>query len=159
MNYTKPVDMINVSEEEYRDFIENNIVDFKEFRKCLTNIEKDIEFKLLDNTSELKKEFDKLLENNFVYIKNKDIYYCNELNGLFPNFETFKFGKCHTYLPFDEARLKLKFNDYQGRLINKKEKNYIYKFKQEKPLKKKFSTNDISYFEKNQYYWGEDNFF
>ena len=91
MNCTKPVDEINLSEEEYKEFIENNIVIFKEFDECLSKIEEDIKFKLFDDNSKLKKEFDKLLKNNFVYIKNKDIYYCDELNGLFPNFETFEF--------------------------------------------------------------------
>ena len=35
MSFTKPVDVINVSADGYKEFIENNIVDFEEFDEYL----------------------------------------------------------------------------------------------------------------------------
>ena len=58
MSFTKPVDVINVSADGYKEFIENNIVDFEEFDEYLTKIVEDINFKLFDEDSKLKNEFE-----------------------------------------------------------------------------------------------------
>ena len=126
MDFTKAIKEISVSEREYKDFVKNNINDTHEIDEYLFRIKEDIEFKLFNEKSKLKIEIDELLKNNFVYIKNKDVYYCKDLNGLFPNFETFKFGKNNTYYGFNLNNSKLKFSGYNGSSINEKEANYIH---------------------------------
>lgn len=157
MSFTKSIDVVNVSEEKCKKFIEENIVDFNEFDEVVSKISEDIKFNLFDDSSKLKIELDRILENNFVYIKNKDIYYCKELNGLFPNFSTFEFGKCTTDERFDKNTLKLEFSDYKGRLINKNESRYIYRYKNKKPLEEKFWCRYISYCDNDLYFWNNAN--
>ena len=126
MDFTKAITEINVSEGEYKDFVKNNINDTEEIEEYLLRIKEDIKFKLFDEKSKFKIEIDELLENSFVYIKNKDVYYCKDLNGLFPNFKTFQFGKSSTSNVFDLDTSDLEFSGYKGASINEKEVRYIY---------------------------------
>lgn len=143
MNFTKAITEVSVSEGEYKDFVKNNINDTEEIEEYLLRIKEDIKFKLFNENSKLKIEIDKLLKNNFVYIKNKDIYYCKDLNGLFPNFEKFQFGKDDTYYAFSEDSSKLNFNAYKGSYINEKEADYLYKiWKKCKDVNNKIDAKD-----------------
>ena len=143
MNFTKAITEVSVSEGEYKDFVKNNINDTEEIEEYLLRIKEDIKFKLFNENSKLKIEIDKLLKNNFVYIKNKDVYYCKDLNGLFPNFEKFQFGKDDTYYAFSEDSSKLNFNAYKGSYINEKEADYLYKiWKKCKDVNNKIDAKD-----------------
>lgn len=128
MSFTKPVDAVNVSEEVYANFVENNIVNFKEFEEYLLKIENDIKFKLFDKNSKLKNEFDTLLKQDYIYIKNKDVYYWNKFNAISPNFNSIdEFGHCSSG-KFDSNSLRLNFKGYNGRIINCEEVEYFWKF-------------------------------
>ena len=127
MDFTRAVKEVNVTEEEYKYFIKNNINYTDEINKYLLRVKEDIKFKLFNQNSKFKIELDKLLLNKFVYIKNKDIYYCKDLHGIFPNFQTFVFGKNNTYYSFRMEVSKLRFSGYQGVSINEKEADYLYK--------------------------------
>lgn len=126
MNFTRAVEEVNISEEEYRVFIEQNIYDTYEIDEYLEKIAENIKFVICDKNSKFKMEVDNLLKNEFVYIKNKDVYYCNELDGLFPNFNTFSFGENHTFNSLNLDRSKLNFSEYKGRSIYENELDYIY---------------------------------
>ena len=73
MDFTRGVKEVNVSEGEYKSFIENNITEFDDFNKYLLKVEESIEFKLFGEKSKLKIEFDNLLQKDFVYIKNEEL--------------------------------------------------------------------------------------
>ena len=126
MDFTRAVEKVNISEEEYRVFIEQNIYDTYEIDEYLEKIAENIKFVICDKNSKFKMEVDNLLKNEFVYIKNKDVYYCNELDGLFPNFNTFSFGENHTFNSLNLDRSKLNFSEYKGRSIYENELDYIY---------------------------------
>ena len=71
MDFTRAVKEVNVTEEEYKYFIKNNINYTDEINKYLLRVKEDIKFKLFNQNSKFKIELDKLLLNKFVYIKNK----------------------------------------------------------------------------------------
>lgn len=147
MDFTKAVKEINVSEEEYKDFVENNITEFHEFNKYLLKVEESIEFKLFNKKSKLKIEFDKLLQEDFVYIKNKNVLYCKDLNAIFPDFHTFKFSKFKTSAYFDIKLFKNKFSEYTGRVINLEEAKYLYEHGIVEKLGDDSESNRLSYFD------------
>ncbi|WP_270771116.1 hypothetical protein [Intestinibacter bartlettii] len=151
MDFTKAIKEISVSEDEYKDFIENNITEFNEFNKSLLKIENDINFKLFNKSSKLKIEFKQLLQEDFVYIKNKDIYYCKDLNGIFPDFYSFNFSSFKTSADFNIKLFENKFSGYTGRLINLEEAKYLYEHEIVSILSNTPEKNRLSYFDGNNY--------
>lgn len=145
MDFTRAVKEVNINEDEYKNFVENNITEFHDFNKYLLKVEESIEFKLFNKKSKLKIEFDKLLQKDFVYIKNEDVYYCNELNAIFPNFDTFIFSKFKTSGIFNAIYFKDKFSKYRGRLINLEEAKYLYKHGIVSKLSDNPKNNRLSY--------------
>ena len=137
MEYIKPVYEIDVDKQEVKDYIENNIEDTEEFEKFLKQVESDIKFKLTNKDSELKKEIDNLLKNDFVYIKSIDMYYNSRFNILIEDFKG--------YNPKSSNIRDSKFVSNSCRLMNKEELNYFAKdnlFK-EKVILKQFKYSNI----------------
>ena len=145
MDFTKAIKEISISEDEYKGFVEKNATEFDEFNKYLLKIKDDIEFKLFNENSKLKIEFEKLLKEDFVHIKNKDVFYCKDLNAIFPNFYTFNFSKFKTSASFDIKLFKNKFSEYTGRLINLEEAKYLYKHAIVQILSNEPHNNRLSY--------------
>ena len=57
MDFTRGVKEVNVSEGEYKSFVENNITEFDDFNKYLLKVEESIEFKLFGEKSKLFSNF------------------------------------------------------------------------------------------------------
>lgn len=83
--------------------------------QSLTSIEEIIENNSLD-LNLLNGEVQQLIKNKWVYMKNKKVYYNNDVVSLFPDLNTFVIGYCPVYNEFDEKSLKLRFEEYQGRI-------------------------------------------
>lgn len=137
MEYIKAIDEINFNSEEVRNYIENNIEESEVLELFLKDIESDIKFKLENEQSKLRKEIDGLLRNDYIYIKNKDVFFNTQLNILMPNLETYKNGNIIN---------NLKFGKYNGRLINKLESKSIYNNPLQRNLLKEYLTLDIEIF-------------
>lgn len=137
MEYIKPVYEIDVDKQEVKNYIENNIEDTEEFEKFLKQVESDIKFKLTNKDSELKKEIDNLLKDDFVYIKNMDMYYNSKFNILVEDFKN--------YNPKSSNIKDSKFGSNSCRLMDKKELNYFAKdnFFKEKVILKEFRYSNI----------------
>lgn len=69
------------------------------------------------NLNLLNEEVKELIKNKWIYMRNKNVYYNNELISLFPDLNTFVIGYCPTYREFDDKSLKLRFGEYQGRVL------------------------------------------
>lgn len=69
------------------------------------------------NLNLLNEEVSELIKNRWIYMKNKKVYYNNELVSLLPDLNTFVIGYCPIYREFDDRSLKLRFGEYQGRVI------------------------------------------
>lgn len=69
------------------------------------------------NLNLLNEEVEELIKNKWIYMRNKNVYYNNELISLFPDLNTFIIGYCPTYREFDDKSLKLRFGEYQGRVL------------------------------------------
>ena len=119
MEYIKPVYEIDVDKQEVKNYIENNIEDTEEFEKFLKEVERDIKFKLTNKDSELKKDIDDLLKDDFVYIKNMDMYYNSKFNVLIENLKK--------YNPKSKTISNFKFGNNNPRLTNKEEIKYFAK--------------------------------
>lgn len=65
----------------------------------------------------LNKEVIDLLDNNWIYMKNKGVYYNTQLNSLFPDLVTFVIGFCPIRDKFNDDSLRLRFGNYQGRIM------------------------------------------
>lgn len=117
MEYIKPFYEVNLDKAEVKNYIENNIEDTEEFKKLLKEIESDIKFKLTNKDSELKKEIDNLLKDDFVYIKNMNMYYNSKFNILI--------GDLKNYNPRSSDIKGSKFGSNSCRLMNKEEVDYF----------------------------------
>ncbi|CAH0436622.1 hypothetical protein CQ395_03670 [Clostridium neonatale] len=65
----------------------------------------------------LNKEIHTLLENDWIYIKNKKVYYNSNLNALFPDLLTFIIGFCPIREEFNDDSLRLEFGGFHGRIM------------------------------------------
>lgn len=131
MEYIKFVDEVILKKDEVKDYIKNNnIEDSEELRLLLKNIKEDIIYKLSNNQSKLKKEIDTLLKKDFVYIKNKDVYFCTKFSILIPNLKKIKLQNNN-----------FKFSEYNWRLIKKEEYDFLINSR-EKIISKDLMIND-----------------
>lgn len=71
--------------------------------------------------SDLLSEVENLIEEKWVYIKNKKVYYHSDIVALVPDFNEFTLGNCSTYFRFEESTLNLEFNGYSGCVIRHNE--------------------------------------
>lgn len=71
----------------------------------------------MDQLKILNKEVRNLLENDWVYIKNRKVYYNTKLNALFPDLLTSVVGFCPIREEFNEDSLRLNFAGYPGRIM------------------------------------------
>lgn len=65
----------------------------------------------------LNREVHALLENDWIYIKNKKVYYNSKLNALFPDLITFIIGFCPIREEFNDDSLRLEFGGFHGRIM------------------------------------------
>lgn len=68
--------------------------------------------------SELIRAIDILLQNDWVAMKNKPVYYNHKVGGVFPDFKSFEIGKCTTYIDFNWQSFKKHFCGLEGRLLS-----------------------------------------
>lgn len=81
------------------------------------NILKEVIDNNINQLNKLNKEVIDLLSNNWIYMKNKRVYYNTQLNSLFPDLVTFVIGFCPIRDRFNDDSLRLKFGQYQGRIM------------------------------------------
>lgn len=86
-----------------------------EFEKQLENFNNNLDIVL----KFLKEEFAE--QQGWIEIKNKDIYFNEDVGGIFPDMQKFELGNCSTYYSVDENTFKGKFSGYTGELITRDE--------------------------------------
>lgn len=103
---TKTINKMIIDDESIPDLVKEQLSIMLE-----EELDKKIkELKLLND------EIKDLIQNKWIYIKNKDVYYNNDTIGLFPDFDKFQLSYCSTHCAFDIENLKLEFCGYHGRI-------------------------------------------
>lgn len=87
------------------------------YYECRQNLLDEFVKNNINQINILNKEVSTLLENDWIYIKNKKVYYNSKLNALFPDLLTFIIGFCPIREEFNDNSLRLDFGGFHGRIM------------------------------------------
>jgi len=120
---TKLVKSINIDEDEMIELVSELI---NKNNNQIYTLLKDEIAALKYFLDSILNEAKKLLEDNWVYMENKNVYYVNEIVALHPDLNEYKCGGCSCRHEFNSSSLNLRFNGYSGTIMSIEEIKKIY---------------------------------
>lgn len=106
----------------------NNIFITEDLLEKLIILERETRIEeVLKQFDTLRDEIETILKDDWVKIKNKDVYYLRSEDMLVPNLVSFNCSESYTYRNFDENQFDNKFEDFYGSIPTSKELKNIFK--------------------------------
>ncbi|KAB2954276.1 hypothetical protein F9B85_00855 [Heliorestis acidaminivorans] len=124
---TKQIEIIAINDSTFQEIVS----------KTITEIAKEEIEKIAETWRSLQKPISKLLENSWIRMKNKAVFYNHDVPGLFPDFNKFELGHCSTGYRYDNDTFNNKFSGFTGKLLSERELQSAFLGKFEN-LKRKF---------------------